>query len=45
VRFAYLLFFGLSTSVIAGSVGGPNVVWVNLDPSADAMSNWFATSF
>lgn len=36
VRFTCLLVFGFSSSVLAGSVSGPNVVWVNLDPSADA---------
>lgn len=36
VGFACLLGLSLSTSGWAGSVSGPNVVWVNLDPSDDA---------
>ena len=36
VRFTYPLVFGFGTLALAGSVSGPNVVWVNLDQSGDA---------
>ncbi len=39
VRLTYLLFFCYGSSVLAGSVSGPNIVWANLDLTAEGQKS------